>query len=67
MVNVAAVPLLYVVDGVRYQRDQIPSLNPDQVLSVSVMKGRLALQKYGPDAAYGVVVVTTKAARYPQT
>ena len=66
-VNVAEVPLLYVVDGVRYQKDQIPSLSSDQVLSVSVMKGHLALQKYGPDAAYGVVVVTTKAARYPQT
>lgn len=65
--SVAEVPMLYVVDGVRYQRDQIPSLNADQVLSVSVMKGHLALQKYGPDAAYGVVVVTTKAARYPLT
>ena len=65
--NVAEVPLLYVVDGVRYQRDQIPSLTSDQVLSVSVMKGHRALQKYGPDAAYGVVVVTTKAARNPQT
>ena|SRR3982751_4132544 len=65
--NLAEVPLLYVVDGVRYQRDQIPSLTADQVLSVSVMKGHLALQKYGPDAAYGVVVVTTKALRSPQT
>ena len=61
------VPLLYVVDGVRLQRDQVPSLDADQVLSVSVMKGHLALQKYGPDAAYGVVVIKTKAANLPQT
>lgn len=61
------VPLLYVVDGVRLQRDQIPALSSDQVLSVSVMKGHLALQKYGPDAAYGVVLITTKAASAPQT
>ena len=61
------VPLLYVVDGVRLQRDQIPALSSDQVLSVSVMKGHLALQKYGPDAAYGVVVITTKASSAPQT
>ena len=61
------VPLLYVVDGVRLQRDQVPSLTADQVLSVSVMKGHLALQKYGPDASYGVVVITTKAANLPQT
>jgi|SRR3954451_14984468 hypothetical protein len=61
------VPLLYVVDGVRLQRDQVPALSNDQVLSVSVMKGHLALQKFGPDAAYGVVVITTKAASVPQT
>ena len=61
------VPLLYVVDGVRMQRDQVPALTADQVLSVSVMKGHLALQKYGPDAAYGVVVIKTKAANLPQT
>ena len=61
------VPLLYVVDGVRLQRDQIPALSSDQILSVSVMKGHLALQKYGPDAAYGVVVIRTKASNVPQT
>jgi hypothetical protein len=65
--NAVDVPLLYVVDGVRLQRDEVPSLNADQVLSVSVMKGHLALQKYGPDAAYGVVVITTKARNAPQT
>src|SRR5256885_14737088 len=61
------VPLLYVVDGVRLQKDQVPALAADDVLSVSVMKGHLALQKYGPDAAYGVVVIRTKAANIPQT
>ena len=65
--NAVEVPLLYVVDGVRLQRDEVPSLNADQVLSVSVMKGHLALQKFGPDAAYGVVVITTKARNAPQT
>ena len=65
--NAVDVPLLYVVDGVRLQRDEVPSLNADQVLSVSVMKGHLALQKFGPDAAYGVVLITTKARNVPQT
>ena len=63
----AQVPLLYVVDGVRMQRDHVPSLTSDQVLSVSVMKGHLALQKFGPDAAYGVVLIKTKAGNTPQT
>lgn len=65
--HASEVPLLYVVDGVRLQRDQVPALSSDQVLSVSVMKGHLALQKYGPDAAYGVVVIKTKASSAPQT
>lgn len=61
------VPLLYVVDGVRLQRDQVPSLTNDQVASVEVIKGRAALKRYGPDASYGVVVIKTKAALVPQT
>lgn len=54
------VPLLYVVDGVRLPLDQVPAMEANQVLTVSVLKGRLALQKYGPDAAYGAVEITTK-------
>jgi hypothetical protein len=60
------VPLLYVVDGVRYQRDQIPVIDVDQVLVVKVIKGQGALDKYGRDAAYGVVVITTRQAVIPQ-
>jgi bla regulator protein blaR1 len=61
------VPLLYVVDGVRLQRDQVPLLTGDQISSVQVIKGRAALKQYGPDASYGVVVITTKAALTPQS
>jgi hypothetical protein len=60
-------PPLYIVDGVRLKMDQVPTLDPNDVLSVSVMKGHLALQKYGPEAAYGVVIVKTKAGNFPQT
>jgi hypothetical protein len=55
-------PLLYVVDGVRMQRDELPNLSNDQIAQVTVMKGSAALKAYGPDASYGVVVVTTKVA-----
>jgi outer membrane receptor protein involved in Fe transport len=61
------VPLLFVVDGVRLQRDQVPSLTSEQVSSVEVIKGRAALKQYGPDASYGVVVITTKAAIAPRS
>jgi TonB-dependent SusC/RagA subfamily outer membrane receptor len=61
------VPLLFVVDGVRLRRDQVPSLSGDQIASVSVLKGSAALREYGPDASYGVVVITTKAAAMPRS
>jgi outer membrane receptor protein involved in Fe transport len=61
------IPLLYVVDGVRLERDQVPSLTRDQISAVEVIKGRAALKQYGPDASYGVVVITTKAAAAPHS
>ena len=61
------VPLLFVVDGVRLQRDQVPSLTRDQISAVRVIKGHAALKEYGPDASYGVVVITTKAATAPRS
>jgi hypothetical protein len=64
---VTQVPLLFVVDGVRLQRDQVPSLTSDQISKVQVIKGHAALREYGPDASYGVVVITTKAAAAPRS
>ena len=61
------VPLLYVVDGVRLQRDQVPTLTNDQIAQVTVIKGHAALKQYGPDASYGVVVITTKTATLPHS
>ena len=58
----ALLPLLYVVDGVRMPRDVVPTLNPSQVASVEVIKGRTALERFGADASYGVVLITTKQA-----
>lgn len=61
------VPLLFVVDGVKMQRDQLPPLTADQVLTVRVIKGTAALRQYGPDASYGVVVITTRQAAAPRS
>ncbi|MFL5470680.1 MAG: hypothetical protein ACJ8AE_12875 [Gemmatimonadaceae bacterium] len=65
--SVSQVPLLYVVDGIRLQRDQVPALSSEQIASVRVIKGRAALKQYGPDASYGVVLITTKAAVAPRS
>ena len=64
---VTQVPLLFVVDGVRYPRDQVPALSADQVFAVRVLKGHAALKEYGRDASYGVVVITTKQAAGPRS
>lgn len=56
------VPLLFVVDGVRLQRDQVPALTAEQIAAVTVLKGTAALRQYGQDGAYGVVIIKTKAA-----
>ena len=62
----ALLPLLYVVDGVPMPRDVVPRLNASQVASVEVIKGRVALERFGADASYGVVLITTKPAASAQ-
>jgi hypothetical protein len=61
------IPLLFVVDGVKYQRDQVPQLSADEVSAVRVVKGSAALKEYGPEASYGVVVITTRHAGAPRS
>jgi len=65
--GVPQVPLLFVVDGKRLNRDQVPTLSPDQVAAVKVIKGHAALERYGQDGAYGVVIITTKQALSPNS
>jgi TonB-dependent SusC/RagA subfamily outer membrane receptor len=60
-VGLSQIPLLYVVDGVRLAKDQVPSLTSEEISAVKVLKGRAALAQFGPDASYGVVLITTKA------
>jgi hypothetical protein len=60
--SASQLPLLFVVDGVRYAGDRVPLLSADIVAAVQVIKGHRALEQYGPDASYGVVVITTKLA-----
>src|SRR5688500_6758973 len=49
---------LYVVDGV-YMR-QSPSLNPNDIESIDVLKDASAAAQYGAQSANGVVVITTR-------
>jgi hypothetical protein len=65
--SASQLPFLFIVDGVRYARGQVPLLSEEQVAAVEVVKGHRALQLYGPEASYGVVVITTKLASIPRS
>ena len=42
---------------VQYQRKQ---LIPDQIESINVLKGEVALKKYGAEGVSGVIEISTK-------
>lgn len=69
---------LYVIDGVPLDNtnfgsagtyggydlgDGISSINPDDIESMSVLKGPAASALYGSRASHGVILITTKSAR----
>ena len=60
------VPLLFIVDGVRYERGQEPLLSSEQIFAVRVIKGSAAIKRYGQDASYGVVLIITRQAAGPR-
>jgi len=49
------------------QGDGISNLNPDDIESISVLKGASAAALYGSQAANGVIVITTKKGRAGRT
>jgi TonB-dependent SusC/RagA subfamily outer membrane receptor len=56
-------PPLFVLDG--RALDTAPSItqiDPDQIESIEILKGELAVARHGPRAVHGVILITTKAA-----
>jgi TonB-dependent SusC/RagA subfamily outer membrane receptor len=52
---------LVLVDGVKYDRKTLESLNGLDIASIEVLKGAAAAARYSdPAAAYGVILITTK-------
>ncbi|HVX52198.1 MAG TPA: SusC/RagA family TonB-linked outer membrane protein [Chitinophagaceae bacterium] len=51
---------LMVVDGMLVRSDFIASINPEDIESMSVLKGASASALYGSEATNGVIIVTTK-------
>ncbi len=55
---------LYIIDGIQATARAIQAMNPNDILSISILKDASATSIYGSRAANGVVVITTKAGRY---
>lgn len=60
--------VLYVIDGHKLPRSvrdstvpaAVRALAPDDILSIQVLKGNEARERYGPDGENGVVVISTR-------
>ena len=55
---------LYIIDGIPSSSRTIMAMNPNDILSISVLKDASSTSIYGARAANGVVFVTTKAGAY---
>ncbi|MEM6380197.1 MAG: M56 family metallopeptidase, partial [Bacteroidota bacterium] len=54
---------LYILDGVKMKKAaNLDELDPNNIATVTVLKGKSALESYGDAAKYGAVVITTKNA-----
>lgn len=51
---------LCIVDGKKVSREEIDKLSPDQIKSVTVLKGKMAVEEYGDEAQRGVLLISTK-------
>lgn len=60
-INASTSPL-YVVDGAIFNGD-LSTINPADIESMTVMKDAASTALYGPKAANGVIIVTTKKAK----
>ena len=52
-------PLVY-IDGKLSDNDGLESTNPNSIKSVSVLKDKAAIEKYGEKGKNGVILITTK-------
>ena len=57
---------LYVIDGIFLDADDLGSINPSDIATMSVLKDASAAAIYGSRGANGVVVITTKTGKINQ-
>ncbi|MBF9253333.1 hypothetical protein I2I11_08520 [Pontibacter sp. 172403-2] len=52
--------VIYYIDGKEVPNDAIKELDPNEISSISVLKGESAKKAFGDKAAKGMIVITTK-------
>ncbi|MBO4606009.1 MAG: SusC/RagA family TonB-linked outer membrane protein [Bacteroidales bacterium] len=55
---------LFIVDGIQSSSGAVMAMNPNDILSVTVLKDASSTSIYGAQGANGVVFVTTKSGQY---
>jgi len=53
-------PPLYFIDGKETSKKEADNLNPQRIESINVLKGKVAIEKYGNKGKNGVIEITTK-------
>jgi len=56
---------LFIVDGVLVDNRQMAALSPNDIESITVLKGKEAVKLYGDEGANGVLLITTKKSKTP--
>ena len=51
---------IYFIDGKETKEAEVKEINPESIEKVNVLKGKIAIKKYGGKAVNGVVEITTK-------
>lgn len=51
---------IYILDGKRLEGELDGQISPEEIESIDVLKGKSAVEAYGPEAKNGVVIITTK-------
>lgn len=56
---------LYLLDCKRITEAVFKSIDPENIESITILKGAQAIQRFGEEAAGGVIVIRTKNATQP--
>ena len=59
-INASNENTLVVIDGVQSNKESLTTLNPNAIASINIIKGNMAIKKYGEKAKDGVIEITLK-------